>query len=73
MSEEEKTTDVQKQLEAIPPYARSISTAMVILGQAVGLALSMRDVPVLTEMRRVCDEIFQQAEMILKDQKKGLQ
>lgn len=63
----------KQQLEMMGPYARQISTAMVILGQAVELALNMRDTKVIEEMKKVCSEIFEQAEGALKDEKRNLQ
>ena len=47
------------QLEAMGPYARQISTAMVGLGHAVELPLNMRDIAVIQEMKTVCSEIFE--------------
>ena len=61
--------ELQKALDAIPPYARTISTAMVLLGHAVELALNMRDRAVIQEMKVVCSEIFNQAEVALNENK----
>ena len=48
------------------PYAACICGALVGLGEAVGLALNLRDVAVLAEMRQVCHEIFEQADTAMQ-------
>jgi hypothetical protein len=55
------------------PYAKEISTSMVLLGEAVAMALNLRDVKVIKEMKAVAMEIFSQAEIALKDEKRKLQ
>ena len=62
---EEYRDILKQQLAAMPPYAKAISTAVVMLGQAVTLALNLRDRAVLDEMESVCADIFSQAKAAL--------
>jgi hypothetical protein len=65
---EAEPTELQKKLQAMGPYARRISETMTALGEAVSFALTMRDTPVLNEMKSVCLEMFEQADRMLKDE-----
>ena len=71
MNENEQQTDEQyreglrQQLEAMGPYGRTVSTALVVLGHTIELALNMRDRAVIQEMKAVCLDIFSQAEAAL--------
>lgn len=73
--EEAQMGDAQfeAKFELMGPYAKEISTAMVVLGQAVELALNVRDTKVIEEMKKVSSEIFEQAERVLKDEKRNIQ
>lgn len=70
---EEYLEGLRQKIETMGPYAGQISTIMVLLGQAVEMALNMRDKKVIDEMKAVCSEIFEQAERALKDEKQNLQ
>ena len=65
--------ELRQEIEIMGPYATQISTAMVLLGQAVETALNLRDTKVIEEMKAVCSEIFEQAERVLKDEKRNIQ
>ena len=69
MSEER----LNQKLDSIPPYARQVSEAMVALGQAVELALNMKDRAVIKEMESICLEIFEAAKKALSDDIPNLQ
>ena len=72
--EDQEHLDVLKgKLEAIGPYARQMSTAMVVLAMAVEEVLNFRDAAVIAEMKSVCAEIFEQAEKALEDNSGNLQ
>ena len=71
--DEMSTDGVESQLQAMGPYATRICTAMVYLGKAVELALNMRDIKVIEEMKTVCGEIFEQAETILNSDTRNIQ
>ena len=64
------TLDKQK---AIGPYTATITGAMVGLGQAVALAMNLRDRPVIEEMQRVCADIFEQAEEAMNSDTRNIQ
>jgi hypothetical protein len=61
--------DLEMKLKMTGPYAARISVAMVGLGQAVELALNMKDRVVLREMRSVAEDIFEQAERVMDEAK----
>ena len=65
--------DIKQQLSAIPLYAKTISTAVVMLGEAVTIALNLRDRRVIEEMRTVCTDIFTQAQAALDNDVHNLQ
>ncbi len=65
--------ELNQQIQVMGPYGTHISSAMVLLGQAVEMALNLRDEKVIQEMKSVCLEIFEQAERALKDEKRNLQ
>ena len=58
---EEYRDILKQQLAAMPPYAKAISTAVVMLGQAVTLSLNLRDRRAIEEMQSVASNIFEQA------------
>jgi len=64
---------MNQEQQLMGPYAKEISTSMVLLGEAVSRALNMRDIKVLKEMKAVCGEIFEQAERVLKDENQTIQ
>ena len=68
-----KEDELHKAVEVMPPYVRQISESMVILGEAVSLALNLRDHAVIQEMKNVCGEIFEQAEVVLQDNNRNVQ
>ena len=57
--------DLQEKLRLMRPYSVRTCGAMVGLGGAVELALNMRDMAVIQEMKVVCNEIFEQAKTVL--------
>lgn len=66
--------DIETKLKIIGPYGVRVSRAMLGLGEAVELVLNLRDYAVLREMKSVCDEVFQQAEKAIQDDKaRGVQ
>lgn len=76
--DEEQTDELyreslEQQLEAMGPYATRISTAMVMLGEAVEAALNMRDRAVISEMKAVALDIFEQAEVALDGEVRNVQ
>jgi|GEM_PF-5890172 len=69
----EQQNNVEAALHAMGPYARQMSTAMVVLAKAVETALNMRDAAVIEEMKSVSNEIFQQAELALNSDTRNIQ
>ena len=65
--------DLQNKLNLMGPYSVRICGALVGVGQAVEVALNMRDRAVIDEMKVVCGEIFEQAEMALNHDTRNVQ
>ena len=72
-SDEEYRDSLKQELENMPPYTRQISTSLVVLAHAIELALNVRDRAVLTEMRTVTNDIFEQAEAALDGEVRNIQ
>lgn len=59
----------QEQVEDIPSqYTKVISNGILSMGKAVECALNLRDTAVLAELKKLCDDIFAQAEQALTEQ-----
>lgn len=68
----ENTEEMADQVK-IGPYTQRITSAMVVLGEAVALAMNMRDRPVIEEMERVTADIFRQANEALNSDPRNVQ
>jgi hypothetical protein len=54
-------------------YARTVTQAVMQLGQVVEIVINLRDVAVLDELERVTRDIFEQARAALDDEKGKVQ
>lgn len=55
------------------PSALKVAEAAVIMGEAVAIIMDRRAPAVLAELRRVCEEMFDEAETIMNDTTETIQ
>lgn len=58
----------KEELEPLPgKYGRIITNGILSMGKAVECALNVRDTATIAELRKLCDDVFEQAEQALNE------
>jgi hypothetical protein len=67
--QDQEFEDLERQVEALPVYERTVNTGLMLLGEVLLLILNRHDRTGLETLKKAVDEMFTNAENALDDKR----